>query len=61
MFSTYSWEVFSEEKVVNVISASRDILAKGLEHVKKFKNYVIEQYQELNDLDKVTQKFASEM
>ena len=36
-FSTYSWEVFSKENVVNAISANRDILAQGLEHAKKFK------------------------
>jgi hypothetical protein len=35
-FSTYSWEVFSKENVVNAISADRDILAQGLEHAKKF-------------------------
>ena len=35
--STYSWEVFSKEKVVNDISANRDILAQGLEHAKEFK------------------------
>jgi hypothetical protein len=29
-------EVSSEEKVVNAISANRDILAQGLEHAKKF-------------------------
>jgi hypothetical protein len=36
-FSTYSWEVFSKENVVNAISANRDILAQGLEHAKEFK------------------------
>jgi len=36
-FPTCSGEVFSKQKVVNAISASRDILAQGLEHAKKFK------------------------
>jgi hypothetical protein len=35
--STYSWEIFFEEKVVNAISANRDILVQRLEHAKKFK------------------------
>ena len=41
--------------------ANRDILAQGWSTRKSSKNRVIEQYQEMDDLDKVTQKLASEM
>jgi glyoxylase-like metal-dependent hydrolase (beta-lactamase superfamily II) len=40
---------------------ARNILPQGLEQTEKFKNYVIEQYQEIGDLDKVAQKLASEI
>ena len=40
---------------------ARNILPQGLEQTEKFKNYVIEQYKETDDLDKVAQKLASEM
>jgi hypothetical protein len=36
MVSICSWEVFSEEKVLNAISANRDIVVQRLEHAKKF-------------------------
>ena len=40
---------------------ARNILPQGLEQTEKFKNYVIEQYQEIRDMDKVAQKLASEI
>jgi len=40
---------------------ARNILPQGMEQTEKFKNYVIEQYKETNDMDKVAQKLASEM
>jgi len=40
--------------------ANRDTWAQGLEHAKKFKKPCYWQYQEMDDLDKVTQNLASE-
>jgi hypothetical protein len=41
--------------------ANRDIVAEGGSTRKSSKNHIIEQYQEMDDLNKVTQKLASEM
>jgi glyoxylase-like metal-dependent hydrolase (beta-lactamase superfamily II) len=40
---------------------ARNILPQGLEQTEKFKNYVVEQYQEIGNMDKVSQKLASEI
>jgi hypothetical protein len=46
--------------VVNALSANRDILAQGWRTQKSSKNQVTEQYQEMDDLDNMTQKPTSE-
>jgi len=38
---------------------AKKVLQQGLEQAKKFKNYIIEQYQQIGDLDEVAQKLAS--
>lgn len=59
--ASYEIEVCAfEHHGVVVGEQARNILQQGLEQTEKFKNYVIEQYQEMGDLDKVTQKLASE-
>jgi len=40
---------------------ARNILPQGLEETGKFKNYIINQYREIGDLDKVAHKLASEI
>jgi hypothetical protein len=47
--------------VVNALSANRDILAQGWRTQKSSKNQVTEQYQEMDDLDHMTQKPTFEM
>lgn len=59
--ASYEIEICAfEHHGVVVGEQARNILQQGLEQTEKFKNYVIEQYQEIGDLDKVTQKLASE-
>lgn len=59
--STCSWEAFCEGKAVNAVGADSDIPSQDLEHAKESRGLVIERYQERDDLDKATQKLASEM
>jgi hypothetical protein len=54
-------DIFSDERVVHATSASRAILAQAWSTQKSPKNQVIEQYQEMDDLDNMTQKPTSEM
>jgi glyoxylase-like metal-dependent hydrolase (beta-lactamase superfamily II) len=59
--ASYEIEICAfEHHGVVVGEQARNILQQGLEQTEKFKNYVIEQYQEIGDLDKLTQKLASE-
>lgn len=39
---------------------AKNILQQGLEQTEKLKNYIMEQYQAIGDLDKTAQKLASE-
>ena len=60
--STYEVDICAfEHHGVLLGEQARNILLRGLKQTKKFKNYVIEQYKEIGDLDKVAQKLASEM
>ncbi len=60
--SSYEVEICAfEHQGVLLGEQARNILKQGLEQTEKFKNYVIEQYQEIGDLDKVAQKLASEI
>ncbi len=54
-------DIFSDERVVNATSANRAILTQDWSTQKSPKNQVIEQYQEMDDLDNMTQKPTSEM
>ncbi len=49
-----------EHHGVFVSDQAKNILPQGLERTEEFKNYVIEQYQQMGDLDKVAQKLAAE-
>lgn len=60
--SSYEIEICAfEHHGVFLGEQARNILPQGLEQTEKFKNCVIAQYQEIGDLDKVTQKLASEI
>jgi glyoxylase-like metal-dependent hydrolase (beta-lactamase superfamily II) len=60
--STYEIEICAfEHHGVLLGEQARNILPQGLEQTEKFRNYVIEQYQEIGDLEKVAQKLASEI
>ncbi len=39
---------------------AKNILQQGLEQVEKFKSYIIEQYRQMGDLDKMAQKLVAE-
>jgi glyoxylase-like metal-dependent hydrolase (beta-lactamase superfamily II) len=59
---TYEVEICAfEHNGVLLGEQARNILLLGLKQTEKFKNYVIDQYKETDDLDKVAQKLASEM
>jgi glyoxylase-like metal-dependent hydrolase (beta-lactamase superfamily II) len=60
--SSYDVEICAFEHHGVLFGAqARNILEEGLGQTEKFKNYVIEQYQEIGDLDKVAQKLAFEI
>jgi glyoxylase-like metal-dependent hydrolase (beta-lactamase superfamily II) len=60
--STYEVDICAfEHHGVLLGEQARNILPQGLEQTEKFKNYVIEQYQEIGNMDKVAQKLASEI
>lgn len=59
--ATYEVEICAfEHHGVFVGNQAKNILPQGLERTEEFKNYVIEQYQQMGDLDKVAQKLAAE-
>jgi len=49
-----------EHHGVFVGDQAKNILQQGLERTEEFKNYVVEQYQHIGDVDKVAQKLAAE-
>jgi len=49
-----------EHHGVFVGDQAKKVLPQGLEQAEKFKNYVIEQYQQIGDWDRVTQRLAAE-
>jgi glyoxylase-like metal-dependent hydrolase (beta-lactamase superfamily II) len=60
--STYEVDICAfEHHGVLLGEQARNILLQGLEQTEKFKNYVIEQYKEIGDLDEVAHKLASEI
>jgi len=59
---TYEVEICAfEHHGVLLGEQARNILPQGLEQTEKFKNYIIEQFQEIDDIDKVAQKLAADM